>query len=111
MSMDNFRNKIICGDCLEIMRGIDDSCVDLFVTSPPYNLKNSSGNGMKDGRGGKWSRAALLNGYEGYIVLPTNQAMKNTPMMIKSFAVNPQGKFCIHLAVNTSAKYYLHGIF
>ncbi len=48
------------------MRGLDDSCVDLFVTSPPYNLKNSSGNGMKDGRGGKWSRAALLEGYEGY---------------------------------------------
>lgn len=48
------------------MRGLEDSCVDLFVTSPPYNLKNSSGNGMKDGRGGKWSRAALLEGYEGY---------------------------------------------
>ncbi|MBR1439493.1 MAG: site-specific DNA-methyltransferase, partial [Synergistaceae bacterium] len=48
------------------MRDLEDSCVDLFVTSPPYNLKNSSGNGMKDGRGGKWSRAALLKGYEGY---------------------------------------------
>jgi modification methylase len=37
--------------------------IQLAVTSPPYNLKNSTGNGMKDGRGGKWSNAALINGY------------------------------------------------
>lgn len=43
-----------------------DKCVDLIVTSPPYNLKNSTGNGMKDGRGGKWSNAALINGYANY---------------------------------------------
>ncbi len=59
-----FLNKIICGDSLEVMRKIPDQSVNLVITSPPYNLKNSSGNGMKDGRGGKWSSAALLNGYE-----------------------------------------------
>jgi modification methylase len=37
--------------------------IDLVVTSPPYNLKNSTGNGMKDGRGGKWANAALQKGY------------------------------------------------
>lgn len=60
---DDFINKIICGDCLEVMRQMPDGCVDLVVTSPPYNLKNSTGNGMKDGRGGKWAGAALVNGY------------------------------------------------
>lgn len=45
------------------MRDISDGSIDLVVTSPPYNLKNSSGNGMKDGRGGKWCNASLLNGY------------------------------------------------
>ena len=59
----DFLNRILCGDCLEVMRQIPDNSVDLVVTSPPYNLKNSTGNGMKDGRGGKWSSAALLNGY------------------------------------------------
>ena len=59
----NFLNKIICGDCLNIMREMPDACMDLIVTSPPYNLKNSTGNGMKDGRGGKWAGAALMNGY------------------------------------------------
>ncbi|KXK09309.1 MAG: DNA adenine methyltransferase YhdJ [candidate division WS6 bacterium OLB21] len=59
-------NKIITGDALKVMKEMPDSSVDLVVTSPPYNLKNSTGNGMKDGRGGKWSKAALLNGYANY---------------------------------------------
>ena len=66
LSMDYFLNKIICGRCEEVMTYIPDKSVDLIVTSPPYNLKNSTGNGMKDGRGGKWSKAALINGYENY---------------------------------------------
>ena len=40
--------------------------VRLVVTSPPYNIKNSTGNGLKDGRGGKWPRAALQGGYDGH---------------------------------------------
>jgi len=63
---DDFLNKIICGDCYEVMKKIPDNSIDLIVTSPPYNLKNSSGNGMKDGRGGKWSNAALVNGYSNH---------------------------------------------
>jgi len=59
----NYRNKILCGDALLIMSQIPSSTVDIIVTSPPYNLKNSTGNGMKDGRGGKWANAALVNGY------------------------------------------------
>ncbi len=61
---EEFHNKIICGDCLQVMALMPDACVDLVVTSPPYNLKNSTGNGMKDGRGGKWQNAALKNGYQ-----------------------------------------------
>jgi len=45
------------------MKEMPNECLDLVVTSPPYNLKNSTGNGMKDGRGGKWKNAALINGY------------------------------------------------
>lgn len=52
-----------CGDSLKIMKSMPSESIDLVVTSPPYNLKNSTGNGMKDGRGGKWANAALINGY------------------------------------------------
>jgi modification methylase len=63
---DDFVNKNIPGDCLDVMKQMPKESVDIVVTSPPYNLKNSTGNGMKDGRGGKWSNAALMNGYEGH---------------------------------------------
>lgn len=64
--LSHVTNQIIQGDAAEVMRGLPDGSFDLVVTSPPYNLKNSTGNGMKDGRGGKWSKAALLNGYHNY---------------------------------------------
>jgi DNA modification methylase len=41
---DDFHNKIICGDCLEVMKGIPDNSIDLTVTSPPYdNLRTYNG--------------------------------------------------------------------
>ena len=51
------------GDCLALMDRMPAESVGLIVTSPPYNLKNSTGNGLKNGSGGKWPNAALLNGY------------------------------------------------
>ncbi|MFT6217396.1 MAG: modification methylase [Cycloclasticus pugetii] len=62
----DFIDKFICGNTVDVMKQIPDSSIELIVTSPPYNLKNSTGNGMKDGRGGKWSNAALINGYSHY---------------------------------------------
>jgi len=62
----DFLNKIICGDSVEVMKQMPSKSIDLVVTSPPYNLKNSTGNGMKDGRGGKWKNAELVNGYENH---------------------------------------------
>lgn len=63
---NDYIDKFIEGDCLSVMKKMPDEYVDLIVTSPPYNLKNSTGNGMKDGRGGKWKNAALVNGYSHY---------------------------------------------
>jgi modification methylase len=63
---NNYIDKFIKGDCLSIMKKMPDEYIDLIITSPPYNLKNSTGNGMKDGRGGKWQNAALVNGYSHY---------------------------------------------
>lgn len=62
--IDDFLNKIICGDNLKIMRQMPDKSIDLVVTSPPYNLKNSTGNGMKAGtKTGRWANNPLQNGY------------------------------------------------
>ena len=36
--MDKFINKVIEGDCLEVMKDIPDKSVDSIVTDPPYEL-------------------------------------------------------------------------
>jgi len=54
------------GDCIEIMNKINAESVKVIVTSPPYNIRNSTGNGLKDGRGGKWKNAALQAGYDNH---------------------------------------------
>lgn len=42
--MQNLLNQIHCADCLDFMRQLPDKCVDLTVTSPPYdNLRNYKG--------------------------------------------------------------------
>jgi len=45
------------------MARLPEKSVRLVVTSPPYNVKNSTGNGLKNGSGGKWPKAALIEGY------------------------------------------------
>ena len=65
-TIDEIRNSFICGDALQEMKKFPADSVDLIITSPPYNLKNSTGNGLKNGKCGKWSNAALINGYSTY---------------------------------------------
>lgn len=33
---DKFINKIICGDCLEVMKKVPNESIDMVITSPPY---------------------------------------------------------------------------
>lgn len=35
---DDYINKVICGDCLEVMKGIPDGVVDALITDPPYGI-------------------------------------------------------------------------
>ncbi len=61
--IDAWLGEIHQGDCVDLMNQMPPGAVDLIVTSPPYNIKNSSGNGLKNGSGGKWPQAELLRGY------------------------------------------------
>lgn len=49
------KDKIICGDCAEILTGFPANCVDLIVTSPPYadSRKNTYG-GVSPARYVEW---------------------------------------------------------
>ena len=64
--INEIENKILCGDILDHIKNIPNDTIDLVVTSPPYNIKNSTGNGLKSPNKGKWANAALQNGYATY---------------------------------------------
>lgn len=36
--MENFIGKVINGDCREVMKTMEEGCIDLIVTSPPYGV-------------------------------------------------------------------------
>ena len=36
--MDKWINQVICGNCLEVMKGLPDNSIDSIVTDPPYEL-------------------------------------------------------------------------
>ena len=57
-------NTIHHGDCIRLMQAMPVESVDVVVTSPPYNIRNSTGNGLKNGNGGKWPNAKLIEGYD-----------------------------------------------
>jgi len=37
-SIDPILDKIVCGDCLELMKRMPDGCVDAVITDPPYGM-------------------------------------------------------------------------
>ena len=37
--MAGLGDELICGDCVEVMAGLPDGCVDLVFADPPYNLQ------------------------------------------------------------------------
>lgn len=49
---DDFINKVIQGDCLEVMKQIPDESIDLILTDPPYNVGYSY-NEYKDNLSGR----------------------------------------------------------
>lgn len=50
ITIEQLQNRIICADCLDILRQLPDKCVDLVLTDPPYFgiVKNDWDNQWKD---------------------------------------------------------------
>lgn len=57
-------NDIIIGDALRGLKIIPDESIELVITSPPYNIRNSTGGGFSsNSTSQKWKNAALIDGY------------------------------------------------
>lgn len=60
-------NKVYHTDALTLLRAMPSGSVDCVVTSPPYNLKNSTGGGMNTSVKGLWTnRTGKGNWYDSY---------------------------------------------
>lgn len=46
--IEDFVGKIICGDCLEIMKEMPDNSVDLIIADPPYNISKENNFGSME---------------------------------------------------------------
>lgn len=55
---ETYFGKVYCADSLELLRGLPDDCVDLFVTSPPYDGQPKYLDGQNYDRG--WYREVFL---------------------------------------------------
>lgn len=58
-------NTILLGDCIEQMKTLPDESIDMVFTSPPYNIRNSTGSGIRSpGKNSLWKTCRLRDGYD-----------------------------------------------
>lgn len=63
--MEQYINKIINADCLDILRQLPDKCVDLVLTDPPYGI-DYGGQLAKNFTDQKKGQVNPKNGYKNY---------------------------------------------
>lgn len=84
---DDFINKIIQGDCLEVMKHIPDKAIDLVLTDPPYGI-NLKYDGYED-TPENWKNLILkvipeIRRIGKMVILPSMQ-MKQLPWIYSNF--------------------------
>ena len=70
----SFPNRIVQGDCIEIMRQMPAESVDFILTDPPYlvNYRDRTGRTLQNDCDGNWLKPAMA---EAYRVLKQNHLM------------------------------------
>ncbi len=63
-------NKVYCGDCLELMKEIDDKSVNLAILDLPYNIKKDS-----------WDRIENYEEWVGEILLEVQRVLRDNGSM------------------------------
>lgn len=43
-------NKILCGNCIDLLKEIDDDSIDFLLTDPPYGTNDNNGKSIKRGQ-------------------------------------------------------------
>lgn len=58
LPIQDWINRVHQGDCLSLMEQLPPESVDLIVTSPPYNLRNTTGGGLQWKNNNRWAGLA-----------------------------------------------------
>ena len=58
--------RIHCGDCIELLKELPPAFVKIVVTSPPYNLRNTTGGGLLRDGGAFSEGRKIRKGYNGH---------------------------------------------
>ena len=83
LKFEDMLNKVIWGDCLEVMKAIPDKSVDLVVTSPPYNKHSAK---RKHSPSDTWTKSAISYG-ENKDDLPENEYRLQQIKVIKELLI------------------------
>lgn len=78
------QDRIICGDCIEVMQGLTPGSADMIFADPPYNLQLSGelrrpNQTRVDGVGDAWDRFDSFADYDGFTrawLVAARQALK-----------------------------------
>jgi DNA modification methylase len=92
--------KIVQGDCLEVMRDLPDACVDAIVTDPPYGLVQNKrgGSGVAsidlDSLYGR-SRIGTGNGPGGFMGKEWDSCVPGVPFWAEALRVAKPGAYIV----------------
>ena len=86
------RTAIYCCDCMELMKMLPDNCIDLVVTSPPYNIGTGKGanwkakewysDDMPESEYQKWQRSIVLECLRVSEVVCYNHKVRNRDLRV-----------------------------
>ena len=84
MNKEEMLNKVICGDCVEVLKNMPDNSIDLVVTSPPYDeVRKHNGFSFNLHETGKELFRVLKDG--GIVAMVIQDQTKNFGKSLTSF--------------------------
>jgi modification methylase len=96
MQIEDMLDKIICGDCLTILKKLPDRSIDLVVTSPPYNKQGVGGELVKKVGYGCCDDNLKEEEYQKWQVDILNELYRVSDVCFYNHKIRYQNKYAIH---------------
>ncbi len=71
-------NKVICGDCLDLMKGLPTASIDTIITDPPFFLPAEHYQSRKDWGGRRYSDTSVLKTFWEAVLHESTRILKPT---------------------------------